>query len=78
MILRSLTTQNFRNLDQAETAFHPTANYLAAAGGLDYQVYLWDLNNADANQAPVASTPSGWDRPNALAQRTCAFPAYRI
>ncbi len=33
MILRSLTTQNFRNLDQAETAFHPTSNVIVGRNG---------------------------------------------
>lgn len=33
MILRSLTTQNFRNLEPAETAFHPNANLVVGRNG---------------------------------------------
>jgi len=33
LILRTLTTQNFRNLEQAETAFHPTANVIVGRNG---------------------------------------------
>jgi DNA replication and repair protein RecF len=33
LILRSLTTRNFRNLEEAETAFHPQANILVGRNG---------------------------------------------